>query len=1101
MPKLEPTYLRYVYDGLNKGSLNAENASALPQGFIGLYEQEFTQKTPANKRREVLYQLALWSLFKGPVTANLAAAILEIDEEQIKNLIDRYSSWFNSPESGKYQLYHERLRVYLLQKLKTEEVQALNEKLITFLEDAVTKAEGEEDEYYALEYLHQHMALESQLGNQYERLHSYVNQESLWSRQIQLSKGYAWSQDAVQQGIKEGARRNHEMNTIRSTVNSVMLMTQEQNSAEDILNLLNEGDYLAALKRAESWVGERQFKLYLLFIHELTIGTSKEANFRKEACKAVLEAIDQTPEDHSVLDWCKFYPELAVYKYHEELLKMELDGIVIWKRGTYSLRGIIGRKDVNNDILKNLASEMTDSIDDMLEVEDMFWDLNKAYREISKAFINQGNIEESLKVASDISDNYDKSLAYSDISRILMEQGKKEESLKVISWISNAMEKSNAYKEISKVLMEQGKNEESFKVISWITDAREKSNAYTEISKVLIRQGKSEESKKAIKKSLLEALKINDLKERDINYALIAEILIDNYQTEDSYSIIEKIEDNLIKLNTYADSAYKLIVQGNIKESYKFLSFVSNQDILEKLEIRILKYKLSKGETETLRKLTDLAKNNKGLKNKFDVYLEICHILYDNVDRNKSFEILDQFLKFIDNYDFDSSLESIFIKEEIYLEIIKYLIEKNIYNKSIQLALKLKDPVSDNISLTNYKSLAFKLILESLIKSRKTKQLKYITLNSLSFKNQISNIYSSLIFNKDIIKNLIGLNQLTKVKDIIGKESDSFNKLVLGLNAAINLSRAGNNKDSQKMFSLATKNNLEINDVIKKTQAYIDICKALIENKKNKMAFEYIEKSLLIAFKIKSNFHLNQKLTSICKLLIHLNDVKKSEQIINEFISESYQDKALSEICIVCDKLGLVKDSRKIFSKIKSNLYKSVTLKAISKNLLELGFHDKAVSVINGIQDDFFKAKALIEYCNFITQKNEAINVDHIILESFGLAENLERILSRNQFYLGIDLSFNTTIYERCYELINGKNYKKKFIEGISKKIKLSNELNYDVNPYLYKYNDQTQNLSNILFYQAKMACFFEENRNEEKLDMLSEVLDIKDWRRISESA
>ena len=267
------------------------------------------------------------------------------------------------------------------------------------------------------------------------------------------------------------------------------------------------------------------------------------------------------------------------------------------------------------------------------------------------------------------------------------------------------------------------------------------------------------------------------------------------------------------------------------------------------------------------------------------------------------------------------------------------------------------------------------------------------------------------------------------------------------------------------------------------------------------MAFEYIEKSLLIAFNINSNFHFNQKLISICKLLIHLKDVKKSEQIINEFISESYKDKALREICIICDKLGLVEDFQKIFSKIKSNLHKSVTLKAISKNLLEVGLHDKAFSVINGIQDDFFKAKALIEYCNFITQKNVAINVDHIILESFDLVENLERILSRNQFYLGIDLSFNTTIYKRCYELINGKNYKKKFIEGISKRIKLSNELNYDVNPYLHKYTDQIQNLSNILFYQAKMACFFEEKRNEEKLDMLSEVLDIKDWRRISASA
>ena len=56
MPNLEPTYLRYVYDGLNKGSLNAENAAALPQGFIGLYEQVFTQKTPTNERQKVLNQ-------------------------------------------------------------------------------------------------------------------------------------------------------------------------------------------------------------------------------------------------------------------------------------------------------------------------------------------------------------------------------------------------------------------------------------------------------------------------------------------------------------------------------------------------------------------------------------------------------------------------------------------------------------------------------------------------------------------------------------------------------------------------------------------------------------------------------------------------------------------------------------------------------------------------------------------------------------------------------------------------------------------------------------------------------------------------------------
>ncbi|WP_296636225.1 hypothetical protein [Polaribacter sp.] len=53
----------------------------------------------------------------------------------------------------------------------------------------------------------------------------------------------------------------------------------------------------------------------------------------------------------------------------------------------------------------------------------------------------------------------------------------------------------------------------------------------------------------------------------------------------------------------------------------------------------------------------------------------------------------------------------------------------------------------------------------------------------------------------------------------------------------------------------------------------------------------------------------------------------------------------------------------------------------------------------------------------------------------------------------------------------------------------------------LYNYSEYTQYLFNILFHQAKIACFFEKDHSEKKLDMLSEVLDIKDWRRISARA
>jgi hypothetical protein len=112
--------------------------------------------------------------------------------------------------------------------------------------------------------------------------------------------------------------------------------------------------------------------------------------------------------------------------------------------------------------------------------------------------------------------------------------------------------------------------------------------------------------------------------------------------------------------------------------------------------------------------------------------------------------------------------------------------------------------------------------------------------------------------------------------------------------------------------------------------------------------------------------------------------------------------------------------------------------------------------------------------------------------------ENLERAFLRNQFYLGIGISSSSIVSKKCYDLINCENYKNKLNEGIFKKIKLSDKLNYNVRPYLYCHSELTQNLTNILFYQAKMVCFFEKERNQEKLDMLSEVLDIKDWRRLS---
>ena len=54
MNSLDPSYLRYIYDGILKGEISSENESALPEGLVGLYEVAFQENIPLAKRQQYL---------------------------------------------------------------------------------------------------------------------------------------------------------------------------------------------------------------------------------------------------------------------------------------------------------------------------------------------------------------------------------------------------------------------------------------------------------------------------------------------------------------------------------------------------------------------------------------------------------------------------------------------------------------------------------------------------------------------------------------------------------------------------------------------------------------------------------------------------------------------------------------------------------------------------------------------------------------------------------------------------------------------------------------------------------------------------------------
>jgi hypothetical protein len=202
MPRLEPTYLRYIYDGLLKGSIHPENAAELPEGLIGMYEEAFDERTSVIERQKLLQRFAIWALLKKEVSAAFVAEVLGETEDDIQEFISTYSAWFNSPESGKYQLYHERLKVYLLQKLSEGEIAVLNSKIIELLLQKVNVVHQNESLLYCFEHLSFHLYINGYLTEESKLLAQFCLDDNFKKRQFELSGYYDWEEKMMSLGVE-----------------------------------------------------------------------------------------------------------------------------------------------------------------------------------------------------------------------------------------------------------------------------------------------------------------------------------------------------------------------------------------------------------------------------------------------------------------------------------------------------------------------------------------------------------------------------------------------------------------------------------------------------------------------------------------------------------------------------------------------------------------------------------------------------------------------------------------------------------------------------------------------------------------------------------
>lgn len=568
MANLEPSYLRYIHDGLNNGNIHPENAAELPDGLIGMYEDAFDERMSVLERQKLLKYFAIWALLKKEVSAAFVAEVLDNSEDDIQQFISTYSAWFNSPVSGKYQLYHERLKVYLLQKLSEREILALNNNLISKLEICLEEQKEDEFEYYGLEFLAGHLSVRAMLSGDGKQLKKLAYSQATWQRQLKISKGYTWTKNGLKE-VMFWASKHNEDEVIECGLQMVDLHHQEQNSAPQIVALVAEGDFDSALKRIEQFGEnnkegiEHRFILYMICLMELTLLGSKNKPFKKYGIKKLLNHFDeQIPKGKSNIDWHTFFSSHIIFLMACEWEKLEISFSMVYCRttnwekdwipeqGPYSstqfkvlvdsVFAINENYDKKSFLLKYISIEMnkqgmlqeaSELITKASEYAHVYgedaeeFERSHTLRQLADTYTRNGNFNKALKCAKDIIYKFDKDVTIKNISIEMARLGKFDKASVYIESISGNYDKSSAKKYLAVEIAKKGTIEKAIQYANLIEDEWEKSQALMLISTELINLGETLKAKSLIDRTILSIRNIDNYWERGIAlYFVFAEL-------------------------------------------------------------------------------------------------------------------------------------------------------------------------------------------------------------------------------------------------------------------------------------------------------------------------------------------------------------------------------------------------------------------------------------------------------------------------------------------------------------------------------------------------------------------------------------------------
>jgi len=337
MNHIEPTYLRFVFDKLDKGTINSDNPSSLPDGFVGIYEQEFMANTSVDERQNTLLKFGLWSLFKAAVSLETFSLIFNIDQSEVRFFIDTYSNWFNSPEPGKYQLYHDRIKVFFLQKLKDDEIKELNNNIINTIIKYLDSTESDIKHSYGLRFLGYHQLIEVGINKSFQDFINICLDRNFIEQQIKVSNSYVWSKEPIKQALKLATFHQNKKVVFELSKSLVNISSQEKDDLSDILTLIDNSEDQIVIERLNSIIDGSDDNIQISYIlHILTIYSILENNKTSSSTERVNLYIrnieDNFTENHDVIDQYMLISGNITLKVIYELYKISVESDFVFKR-------------------------------------------------------------------------------------------------------------------------------------------------------------------------------------------------------------------------------------------------------------------------------------------------------------------------------------------------------------------------------------------------------------------------------------------------------------------------------------------------------------------------------------------------------------------------------------------------------------------------------------------------------------------------------------------------------------------------------------------------------------------------------------------------